>query len=101
MSAIIASLIAELSKYLIPLLIQWLQGLFTKAAKNVTASGDDGADAEALLDASIAATPKVRVFKRALLRKVRDHAADIATGGRLSKSDRDELAALAAKAKSE
>lgn len=101
MSAIIAALIAELSKYLIPLLIEWLQGLFTKQAKKLQATGDDEADAEALVQAALDATPKVRVFKRALLRKVKDHAAAIVMGSRLSKSDSAELQELAKRAKAE
>lgn len=102
MSAIIASLIAELSKVLIPLLIEWLKELFDKSAKKVSDTGDTGDDAEALVQAAIDMTPKARIFKRALLRKIKDHAADIATGSKLSKSDKAELSGLAAaRAKSE
>lgn len=101
MSAIISMLIAELSKVLIPLLIEWIKSLFDKTAKKLHATGDAEADAETLVQAAIDATPKVRVFKRALLRRIKDHAADIATGAKLSKSDKAELAGLAAKAKCE
>lgn len=101
MSAIIAALIAELSKVLLPILIEWIKGLFDKAAKKIEATGDDADDAEYLVHVALELTPKFRVFKRALLRKVKDHAADIAAGRKLNKSDREELAALAKKAKAE
>lgn len=101
MSAIIAMLIAELSKVLIPLLIEWIKSLFNKVAPTVAVTGDDEADAEALVQAAIDKTPKVRVFKRALLRRIKDSAAKIAMGEKLSKADKAEISALAAKAKGE
>lgn len=100
MSAIIAALLAELSKVLIPMLIEWLKSLFEKQAKKLEASGNI-VDVEDLVQASIDATPRARVFKRALLRRIKDHAFDLAHGKKLSKADKAELAALGAKAKGE
>lgn len=101
MSAIIAMLITELSKILIPALIEWIQKLFDRTAKNMEATGNDAADAVELAQRALDATPKVRVFKRALLRKVRDVAGDVATGKKLSASDKQELDALQSRAKAE
>lgn len=101
MSAIIAMLITELSKILIPALIEWIQGLFNRVSKGMQSTGDDAADAVALADRALAATPKIRVFKRALLRKVKEVAGDVATGKKLTAADKNEFEALAMKAQSE
>ena len=101
MSAIIAALIAALGPVLIDALTKWLESLFKKVTPSVQMSGDDATDAEALVDAAIAATPRIRVFKRALLSRVREHAGKLATGGKLSASEKKELGVLVAKAKAE
>ena len=101
MSAIIASLIAALGPVLVKFLVQWLESLFNKVAPVVEETGDVAADAETLVQVALDRTPRVRVFKRALLRSIKDRAGHIATGGKLSKADKAELAALGSKAKSE
>lgn len=95
MSAIIAALIAALGPVLIGALTKWIESLFKKVAPSVEMSGDDAADAEALVDAAIAATPRRRVFKRALLGRIREHAGKLATGGKLAAAEKKELLALA------
>jgi len=101
MSAIIAALIAALGPVLIEALTKWLESLFNKVAPSVMPTGVQEADAEALVDAALAATPRIRVFKRALLSRVREHAGKLVAGGKLTASEKKELLALAAKAKSE
>lgn len=101
MSAIIASLIAALGPILVQALTKWIQSLFNKVAPSVPVTGDDAADAQALVQAAHDATPRTRVFKRALLRRIKDHAPDIVSGDGLTKADKAELSGLAAQAKSE
>lgn len=101
MSALIAALIAALGPVLVPLLLKWLESLFKKVAPSVEASGDAEEDAAALVDAALAATPRRRVFKRALLSRVREHAGKLVRGDKLSAAERTELSVLAGKAKGE
>lgn len=101
MPAIIAALIAALAPVLIDALKKWLESLFKKVAPSVQMSGDDVTDAEDLVDAAIAATPRRRVFKRALLARIREHAGRLATGGKLAAAEKKELLALADIAKTE
>ncbi len=97
MSAIIAQLLAILGPILLKFLTDWLSGLFNKVAPSVSVTGDDAEDAAALVQAAHDATPRTRVFRRALLRRIKDHAPDIMAGS-LSKADKKELKALAAQA---
>lgn len=101
MSAIIAALIAALGPVLIGALTKWLESLFKKMAPSIEATGDDATDAESLVDAAILATPRRRVFKRALLGRIREHAGKLATGGKLAAAEKKELLALAEIAKAE
>lgn len=101
MSAIIAALIAALGPVLIQAITKWLESLFKKVGPSVEMTGDDGQDAEALVDAALAATPRRRVFKRALLSRVREHAAKLATGSKLTASEKAELTTLAKPASKE
>jgi len=101
MSAIITMLITTLGPILAKAFLDWINKKFNKVAPTVPVTGNDAADAEALVQAAIDATPRVQVFKRATLRFVKGHAAGIVTGAKLSKADKAELSALAAKAKSE
>lgn len=96
--AFLGPLLAQLGPMLAKLLSDWLSGLFNKTAKKVTVGGNTADDAVALVQASHDATPRVRVFRRAFLRKLVDHAADIATGAKLSRADKAELLGLATKA---
>jgi len=91
MSAIIAALLAAFGPLLAELLKKWLDSLLNKAAKNV---GRD-ADAAELVTEAIRLTPLTRPIRRALLRKMLDHAEDIAAGGKLDAADKKEIKALA------
>lgn len=95
MSAIIAALIAALGPVLIGALTKWLESLFKKVAPSLQTTGDDATDAEDLVDAAIAATPRRRVFKRALLARIREHAGKLATGEKLGAAEKKELLSLA------
>lgn len=101
MSALIAALISAIGPILIPALVKWMQSLFKRVAPSVQATGDPAIDATALVGAAIDATPRVRVFKRALLNALYDHAGKLATGDKLTAAEKKELATLAASAKSE
>lgn len=95
MPAIIAALIAALSPLLVDFLVKWIESLFKKVAPSVEMSGDDAADAEALVDAALDATPRRRVFKRALLSRIREHAGKLVAGEKLGAAEKKELLALA------
>ncbi|MFO0806699.1 MAG: hypothetical protein U0791_26640 [Gemmataceae bacterium] len=101
MSALIAALIAAIGPILIPALVKWLQSLFNKVAPSVQMTGDDATDAEALVDAAIFATPRRRVFKRALLARIREHAGKLVAGEKLGAAEKKELLALAGAAQDE
>ncbi len=101
MPAIIAALIAAIGPLLIDVLKKWLESLFKKVSPSVQMTGDDATDATALVGAAIDATPRVRVFKRALLNALYDHAGKLAKGEKLAADEKKELLALANIAKAE
>lgn len=103
MSAFLTALLAALGPILVEVLVKWLTSLFNKTAKTFKWDKyDNDHDASvAFVRAAHDATPRVRIFKRALLRKIEDVAPAVAMGLKLSKADKAELVGLAAKAKSE
>lgn len=90
-----------LGKRLAELISEWLDNLFTRQSKKLAATGNDETDTEILLKASLDATPRVRVFKRAFLRGLLDHAQPIAARAKMSKAAAAELLALAKPASKE
>jgi len=100
MSAIIAALLAALGPILAEFLLKWIESLFNKSAKGMDTDqfDTDGEAAEALVQKSHDATPRFRFFKRILLRRIKDHAAGIVAGNKLSKADKAELKAIGAAA---
>lgn len=102
MSAVLAAILAAVIPVLAKALVEWLQKLLTKQAAAMTATGDPVADAEALLRAAHAATPRTRPFKRAVLLWMTTHVpAKVATNARLTAAEKKELAALAGPAAGE
>lgn len=100
-SAIIAALIAALGPILIQVITQWLSGLLNKVAPTVPETGDKAADSVALVQAAHDATPRTHIFKRAFLRRLKDHAPALVSGAPLSDSDELELMTLAHVAKND
>lgn len=86
MQAIIAGLLIELAKYFGPKVVEWFKGLFTKVAP---AEGD----AETLVKAAYAATPRRKLVKRGVLLWLMPRANALAAGEKLTRADRDELKA--------
>lgn len=94
MNPFLSALLAELLPLLVKLLQAWLEKAFKAAAKKVgEPSGFDSpaAYAVALIERTIADTPKLAFGKRAFLRLARDHAAKIVGGFPLPPAVRAEL----------
>lgn len=103
MAAIISAILAIVGPLLGDLLKKWLDKILNKAAGEinggVVAAGEpSGAAAKKLIEKAIDLTPRVRVFRRALLRSMlNDVPPVVAAGGtKLPKVAANELQALAA-----
>lgn len=100
--AIIAAILTIVGPILSDLLKRWLDKLLNRAAAelgtSVTVSGaNDGAAAKVLLKKALDMTPRVRVFRRALLRSMIHEVPPVVTAGqtKLPKAVSNEMKALA------
>jgi uncharacterized protein (DUF305 family) len=100
-SAIIAAVLQLVGPLLSDLLKRWLDKLLNKVSAEMTVSSQDAEhETQRLLSAALNATPKVRIFRRALLRSmIAEVPTAVAAGAKkLPKTAANELQALAANA---
>lgn len=99
--AIITAILGLVGPILSDLLKRWLDKLLNKVSAEMTVSSQDTEhETQRLLSAALDATPRVRIFRRALLRSmIAEVPAAVATGAKkLPKPTANELQALAANA---
>ena len=90
---IIAELMAMFGPLLQELLKAWIESLFKKtAAKMGSPEGYDGDAKESLIAEALAATPRVQIVRRNILRFMRDHANE----SKLTPAMKKEFKAIAA-----
>lgn len=96
---VIAAILKAVGPLIGDVLAKWLEKLLNKAAKGLPAPG--GPLLPTILGVAADAVPRRQVVRRALLRKLLDHASEIEGAKAWAKADRAEVRGLAALAADE